>query len=310
MIEIIAAVVGTAGGGFALYQLQKWTDNRISIKRITSSTDKYVQGLTSLYDYHFSEDDGTNYTIEEIVEMMNAKFDERRIVEVENITLVAVLKKEVVGFIFCHLYPKARKAIVSYFAVKEGVDYHEHAAHKLLAKLKTILIEGHNCDQLFFEIQGFDERTPKPEQRKRRSLRLLFSKEAQTFGLSVREFDFPYQCPKISMAEDTHESPFSLFSVGLRKPIPAKIPKHQMLEFLEFIYLECYGDLYPLNDKMFYKHHEHLQQLVEHYEKTLPDIIDTIDGKHRWHGGSRNKAGRSLGVAGKQLPVGSIKLLD
>lgn len=123
--------------------------------------------------------------------------------EVENINLVAVLKNEEVGFIFCHLYPQRRKAIVSYFAIKDGVDYYQKVAHKLLAQLKSCLINGNKCDALFFEVQGFDSNTPKPEQRKRRGLRLLFSREAMSFGLKVREFDFHYQCPKISMSEDS-----------------------------------------------------------------------------------------------------------
>lgn len=80
MIEVITGLVVTAGGGIILYQLQKLFDNRISIRRITSSSDKYVEGLTNLYDCHFSEEDGTNYTVEEVVEMMNAKYDDRRIV--------------------------------------------------------------------------------------------------------------------------------------------------------------------------------------------------------------------------------------
>lgn len=215
---------------------------------------------------------------------MDAKFEDRRIVDVENINLVAVLKNEVVGFIFCHLYPEKRKAIVSYFAVKDGIDYYHKVAHKLLAKLKKTLINGNLCDDLYFEIQGFDSTTPKTEQRKRRGLRLLFSREAASFGLKVREFDFQYKCPRISMAEDAHEYPFSLFCVGLRDKIPNKIPKHQMIEILEFIYLECYGDLYPLNDKLFYKHHEHLQALLENYENILPEVIPTIDGAHKLRG--------------------------
>jgi hypothetical protein len=57
-----------------------------------------------------------------------------------------------------------------------------------------------------------------------------------------------------------------------------------MIDILEFIYLECYGDLYPLNDKLFYKHHDHLQQLLEHYENTLPEMISIIDGRRKLRG--------------------------
>lgn len=267
MIEIITGIVVTVGGGAAWYYIQKALENRISIKRIESSSDDYVAGVVDLYKQHFP-DDGTNYSPDEVVEMMDAKFEERRIAEAENINLAAVLKNEVLGFIFCHFYPESRKAIVSYIAVKGGIAIHRKTSLELIKRLKKILTKNNQCDSLFFEIQGFDTN---------KGLRRLFTDRADSIALKVRKFVFDYQCPKISMAEGAHEAPFSLFCVGLREDFPDLISKQKMIEVLEFIYLECYGDLYPISDELFYKHREHLKEIVDNYEKTLPDLIPVVD---------------------------------
>lgn len=267
MIEIITGIAATVGGGAIWYYVQKALENRISVKPIKSSDDDYVGGLVDLYEHYFPND-GTNYTRDEVVEFMNARFEARRIVEAENITLAAVLKNEVVGFILCHFYPESRKAIVSYVAVKGGIATHQKTSRELIKKLKSILTNNNQCDFLFFEIQGFDSN---------KGLRRLFAGRANSIGLKVRKFVIEYQCPRISMSGDTHEAPFSLFCVGLREDIPDLISKQKMLGFLAFIYFECYGDLYPINDELFYRHREHLKGIIDNYEKTLPDLIPVVD---------------------------------
>lgn len=274
MIEtILVGILVTVGGGIGLYYWQRRVVDRISIKRIKSSNDDHIEGLLGLYGKLFPEDDGTNYSIEEVVEFMDAKYEAKHHVDVENITLVAVLKDEVIGFIFCHLYPERRKAIVSYFAInKESAEARLSGAHRLLTKLKDILIKGDLCDILFFDLQGFDATTPKTDRSERKARRVLFMLKAKSFGLKARELKFPYQCAKVSMSEDAQEYPFSLFCVGVQNQIPDKVPKQQMLEYLRFIYLDCYGDMYPVEDPRFEEHQKYLRKIVEKYEDTLPEV--------------------------------------
>jgi hypothetical protein len=278
MIEtILVGMLVTIGGGIGLYYWQSRVVDRISIRRIKSSTDDHIAGLLDLYGTLFPEDDGTNYSLEEVVEFMDAKYEAKHHVEVENINLVAVLKDEVIGFIFCHLYPERRKAIVSYFAInKENAEARLRGARRLLTKLKDILIKGDLCDALFFDLQGFDSTTSKTERSERRARRVLFKQNAKSFGLKAREFQFSYYCPKVSMSEGAHEYPFSLYCIGIRDQIPDQVSKQQMLEYLRFIYLDCYGDLYPLDDPRFEEYQKHLRNIVEQYENTLPEVVPAI----------------------------------
>ena len=276
MLEIISGIVIAIGGGIGLYVWQRNVLDRIVVKRIMSSSDKHVDGILRLYERLFPEEDGTNYTIEEMNEFMDAKPEAERHVVVENITLVAILRGEVVGFLLCAIYPVTRrKAIVTYFAVDEDNDEArvKSAADRLLEKLKTILIKSKKCDVLFYELQAPDERNSNDERRKRRARRLLFRRKAKASGLKALEFQFPYQCAKVSLSSDVHESPFSLFCIGLREPIPNQLSKKQLLEYLEFIYLDCYGDLYPKDDPRFPEHQAHLLGMLEHYKKSLPEVI-------------------------------------
>lgn len=240
--------------------------NEVVIKRIRSSTDKYVDEVIALYKFHFPDNDGTNYSEDEMRRMMNAKYKRRRISECENITLAAILKDEVVGFVFCHFYPETRKAIISYIAVK---DSRNKTSHKLVSKLKKILLKSGQCDELFFETEGSDAN---------KGLIRWFSEKAKSIGFNVRLFNFKYQCPMVSMSHESKESPFFLFCIGIKTEIPELITKSKMLEILRFIYFDCYGDLYEVKDKLFLEHYSHLQQMFENAENTLPDVIPTIDG--------------------------------
>lgn len=278
MLQIVSGILIAIGGGIGLYIWQRRVVERISVKRIKSSSDKHVEGLLSLYQRLFPEELGTNYTIEEIVEFMDAKPEAERHVKVENITLVAVLKGEVVGFILSSFYPDRRKAIVTYFAIDEqNDDARKSAADRLLGKLKALLVKGKKCDTLFYESQGVDVKDSVDERRKQRGRRLLFRLKAKAFGLKALEFQFPYQCARVSLSEEAHESPFSLFCVGIRESIPVSLSKTQLLEYLSFIYLDCYGDLYPKNDPRFQQHQAHLRRMLEHYEKTLPEVVTVVE---------------------------------
>lgn len=276
MLEILSGILIAVGGGIGLYVWQRRVLERIIVKRIKSSSDTHVDGLLRLYERLFPEEDGTNYTIEEINEFMDAKFEAERHVVVENIALVAILKEEVVGFILCALYPhKRRKAIVTYFAIDEDNDEArlKGAGDRILERLKKILIKSKKCDALFYELQAPDERGSSAEQRRRRARRLLFRRKAKASGLKAVEFQFPYQCGKVSLSSGVHESPFSLFCIGLREPIPKRVSKAQLLEYLDFIYMDCYGDLYPKDDPRFSEHQVHLTELLEHYKSTLPEVV-------------------------------------
>ncbi len=278
MLEIVSGILIAIGGGIGLYIWQRRIVERISVKRISSSSDRHVEGLLSLYQRLFPEELGTNYTIEEFVEFMDAKPEAERHVKVENITLVAVLKGEVVGFILSSFYPDRRKAIITYFAIdKHNDDARISAADRLLGKLKTLLFKGKKCDALFYESQGVDITDSADERREKRGRRLLFRLKAKKFGLKALEFQFPYQCARVSLSEEAHESPFSLFCVGIRESIPVSLSKPQLLEYLSFIYLDCYGDLYAKNDPRFQEHQAHLRRMLEHYEKTLPEVVTVIE---------------------------------
>lgn len=81
------------------------------------------------------------------------------------------------------------------------------------------------------------------------------------------------------MDKGTHSVPYFLFAVGLRNEIPSMVPKIQMLEFLKFIHLQCYGDLYPIEDKLFERHLAHLRDMIDNYERVLPSQIPVVDGR-------------------------------
>jgi hypothetical protein len=251
------------------------------VKRITSSGDKSVPDLLNLYAKLFPEEEGTNYSVDEFHQIMDVEFEEKRHVEVENIVLAATHKKEVVGFLFCHLYPKKRKALISYFGIKKevlaarrvGPNRELGAARKLLVRLHDILLKDKNCDFLFFDLEGFNPDSPPEIKIERRARRVLFRNSATALGYKAQEFQFDYHCPKVALTEGTRESPFSLFCIGITQPIPHEVDKTTMMDFLRFIYIDGYGDFYAVSDPRFKEHHRYLEASLAEYEAILPEVI-------------------------------------
>ena len=118
--------------------------------------------------------------------------------------------------------------------------------------------------------------TPKKEVSTRKARPKRFRQSAKLLGLTAYQLQFPYFCPKISLNEDTHEYPFSLMCVPLGAQLPKPVPKSLILEFLHFLYHDCYGDLYPVSDEHFQPFHDHLEQRIKHYEETLPAEIQAV----------------------------------
>lgn len=282
METVIAIILSAAGSLAAVYwqQINSWAANtfitqRIVVKRIEGGGDANVPALIELYGEMFPEEDGTNYSMEEFIQIMDKTFEETRHVKVENIVLVALIKKEVVGFIFSHFYPTERKAIISYFGIKKENDVARQlrASQHLLKRLRHILSDEKKCDALFFDLEGYDSQTPAQERHRRKGRKVLFRNSAKALGYKAREFQFSYHCPKVALTADAREAPFSLFCIGIDKEIPKQIDKNTMIEYLKFIYLFCYGDFYAISDPRFEEHLKYLRKSVDEYQKILPDSI-------------------------------------
>lgn len=275
MIDIVGSIASAVGAGVILHFIVRMR-GPVRVKRVTHSTDPLVPPTLELYQSLFPEDDGTNYSTEEVMEFMDARPIATRHVEVSNIILVATFKGVVVGFLFTHFYPQRRKAIVSYFAIDKNVKEARIdgiAAKKLTAALTDTLRKTGNCDALFYDVERITTATPVEERRRKIGRAGVFRARAKVLGLEAREFKFQYKCPKVSLSDFAHEHPFALFCVGLSAPVPRELPKATLLEYLRFVYLDCYGDNYPKDDPRFAEHQQHLSDMVAHYERTLPDIV-------------------------------------
>ena len=275
MIEIVASIVSTVGAGWILNYLIR-VRGPVRVKRITSASDPLVSQTLELYQNLFPEDDGTNYSVDECVEFMDECPVAEHHISATNIVLVATFKGSVVGFIFAHLYVERRKAIISYFAIDKSVKEARIdgiAAKKLMTALKTALLKRNNCDVMFYDVERISPSSTVEDRKRKLGRAGLFRVHAKAMGLEAREFQFQYQCPRVSMSEFTHEQPFALFCVGVSAPLPREVTKQTMMDYLRFIYLDCYGDIYPKDDLRFASHQEHLQKMIKHYEQTLPDKV-------------------------------------
>lgn len=283
IIETVLAVVATVLlVAVPVLVAPFWEDlvrNRVSVRRIASLDDPDTGTLLDLYTSLFPDDD-TNYSPDEMFQYFDGSpnFGDGRHVRSENIVLVAKYQGDVVGFLLCYFYPERRKAIICYYGIKRDVlAARRSAADKLLLRLKKILLDGrHPCDYLFFDLQGVDSTTSKKEAGERKARPVRFKQSAKHLGLPAYQLLFPYTCPKVSLRDDTQEYPFTLLCIPISAALPRPVPRPLILEFLHFLYHDCYGDLYLVSDDRFQPFHDHLEECIKHYEDTLPPEIPAV----------------------------------
>jgi len=270
--EIVAGAIALVLGS---YIWERKVRDRISVKHIKSAKDRDVGGLIELYISLFP-DDGINYSADDLMAIFQSVSDikRKRHVRVKDIILAAKYRNSIVGFLFCHYYPDRKKAIISYYGIdKEVTEARKGAAFTLLTKIRSILTHTHNCDFLFFDVERPFERRLKEENAKRKARIVLFKQNAISLGFHAYMLDFDYQQPKITLAKGTHEDSLLLMFVPLKTFHETKLSKDEVVNFLSFVYLDCYGDVYDMDDKRFLKYHQYLIKRVRDYEKSLPSTI-------------------------------------
>ncbi len=273
---VISSIMGVAGTIVASFIWEKKIRDRVSVRRIKSSKDKDIHGLIEIYAELFP-DDTVDYDAEEI----RAFFDEEdehdgsRHVKVDNILLAAKFKGAVVGFIFCHYYPERKKAIISYFGIDKNVlEARKFAAIVMLKHLERLLIRKYKeCEYLFFDVARPEKQLSEAEFRERKARISLFMQSARSIGKKAYVFQFDYHSPKVSLSHESQERPLVLMFIPLKGSISMVISKAQVIAFLQFIFLDCYGDIYRIDDPKFKEYQQHLKENVREFEVLLPEEI-------------------------------------
>ena len=278
-IGAIAAVFGGIIATIAANYIWKKYDDRISVKRIINPKDKDIKSLLELYVKLFP-DESTNYSGEDIIkiiEQQNHK-PELKHIKADDLLLVAKCKGDVIGFLFCHYYKPRKKAIVSYYGIdKSNLQARISGTNALIETTQTYLNGGENvCEQLFFDVE--DEKTfrTKEEKRRAKARKVILKQTAKEFGLTAYELKFNYRTPKINIADETKEAKLSLMVIPLLDSIENSLPCSSVCEFLDFIYLDCYGDFYEITDPRYEEFRKHLLEKLDKIKKEIPENVQAV----------------------------------
>lgn len=268
ILKIFGGLLITVVGALISSKLIELWKNRITIRRIVvdREDDDDISAVLNLYEHYFLDEEkypeGTNYPPEEMIEIMNKELDGAN-GEIENITLVAKYKGAVVGFIFCHYYKDFRKANISYAAIdtdSPSPNVRQVCFEKLVRKLKSVLLSKElDCECLLFDCN---------------SSRLVrsFKSKAKRLRQRAYKFEFDYRCPPISL-ESNVESKLIFMCVPFKKEISSSIKREQLMEYLEFYFFNCIGNLYKVSDPRYEQHRKVLRKYLKKYERTLPRLI-------------------------------------
>lgn len=276
----ITAIIATLGAIIATIIAKllwkKYVDDNITIKRIINSNDKDIKRLIELYLQLFS-DESTNYSGQDIITMIEQQNHDPKLkhIKADDFLLIAKWKGDVVGFLFCHYYKTRKKAIVSYYGIdKANIQARVSGTNELLKTLRSCLNNGKNdCDYLFFDVEDESAVRTKAEKRERRARKIVLKQTTKEFGLTAYELKFNYRTPKINVTDETKETKLSLMVIPLLSPIENPLPHSIVGEFLDFIYLDCYGDLYEITDFRYENYRKHLLEKLDKLKKGVPEKV-------------------------------------
>jgi hypothetical protein len=275
-IEFLITIVG---GLIVLYAWYLWDKfyNRVKVKLATKKTQKEVFGMLELYSRLFPED-GTNYSSEEILNFLADENGEKQAthVQVEDFFLVATVRDDVVGFLFCHYYPEIKYAIISYFGTDKNSQLARECAAELLLKklVKFLRHQKPPCELLVSELQKPNENLEKVQNQERKARVGLFRQTAARFHLHAYHILIEYQRPKLSLDPNLNEESLVLMCVPLTAcKTTNTLSKIGVIRLLEFIHYYCYADFYSPSDPSFTIFQNYLKGRMELYQRTLPDPV-------------------------------------
>lgn len=240
--------------------IELWWRNRITVKRIKNPKDKkYINQLTDLYCEIFPD----GFNADELYEYIQSSLkSDKRPVEVDDIWLIAKRGGNVVGFFFCHYYPKQKKSWVSYYGIVKPKELPENTISSKLLKKILLYLKKQKCEYLFFDIL-----------RSKKSLIKRFKKDAKTNDVEAWVLKFDYKAPKISDSSRPN-SQLTLMFIPLGVSFERPIKREIINNFLDFVYLDCYGDIYEITDSRYEKFKKYLANKLQEVKKEIPETVD------------------------------------
>lgn len=270
----IAAAAFCASVGFGI----KWLrSNRVKICRLRSASGKNTEELLVLYAELFPPD-GSNYTEDEIAEFIDDCIGvdhHSRHVPVENIFLIAKIRGEVIGFIWACYYPRRGWAIIPYYGIDKSIkEARLGVAVRLVRHLIKMLKKCRpSCRGAVFEVQKPNQTIDVGERKKRIARIRRFKEVGKELKLMIRELDFVYTRPRLSVGDDplAKEEELVLLMANVDGSRWADdLNRQRLAALLEFLYHDCYGDVYPVDDPRHEAFHRYLRIRLDEISRTLP----------------------------------------
>jgi hypothetical protein len=286
----------------------KWL-SPIVVRRIRRADDPDLQAALSLYEKRLDSD--LRFQSSDIIRWVS---DDARNTSTDGAAtrdyfLVAKFRHKVLGFILFHYYPKRRIAFLAYMVVEKhtpGLGLSE-LSNALIAKTAFLLSRDkllRNCQTLLFEVE--DPRKALRAKQLHDIARIQkFCELAAAQKFTLRAFDIEYLQPALSVPDcpETDEQPLLLLSARKREDVDAAILLDELLEMLDFIYIDLYPEGFSdlPDEQEAYK--AYCRDIRDQVVSTLPAKVKIINPAHITCGREVRKASRKKARETSLTPV-------
>jgi hypothetical protein len=277
VMKVLLGVIGSLITFFLTNYLRERWKNRLHIKQITKSNDKDLFKFYDLYETVFREE--VRISSEQFANWIDIDKKDSTTKKVSHFHFVCKRGSDVIGFLKVMYCWENDLLFIAYYAIdKKDSQARELASTTMIKHIEKMLKKKiPKCKGIVFELEDIDSGTTEEINTERKARIRLFKSAVKSRGHCAYEIECNYIQPQIKIDErdSSTDLPLVLMYISLYQDcsISLKLNKIEVMNILNFIYMNIYLPYFNHSGEDASKSEEHMLELLEAYHKNLPSRV-------------------------------------
>jgi hypothetical protein len=255
-------------------RIEKRFLNPVVVQRVTDPRSRDLLSALELYERRIPDEQ--RFESADIIRWLREDRQQRRTrYGPRDYVLIAKFRKKVCGFSLFHFYHTRSLIFFAYLVAAKGPGTPAGISESLIASITKLLRKKplRQCKGLILELE--DPRRGGTSDRNHSLARIrLFSKLAEMYGFTLRAVDIPYLQPSLThSAEDGQAQLLLMCAYPVDGAASGIMRKAELINLLEFIYLELYPDGYSADVEESEQYRVTCKAALERLTAQLPDTV-------------------------------------
>lgn len=277
VMKVLLAVIGSLITFFITNYLREKWKNRLRIKQITKSNDKDLFKFYDLYEKVFREE--VRISTEQFANWIDIDKKDSSSKPVSHYHFVCKRGSDVIGFLKAMYCWENDLLFIAYYAIdKKDSQARELASITMIKHVEKMLKDKiPNCKGIVFELEDVDPSQTADINGERKARIRLFKSAVKSRGHCAYEIECNYIQPQIKIddRDSSTDLPLVLMYISLYQDcsISLKLNKLEVMNIVNFIYMNIYLPYFIHSGEDATKSENHLLDLLETYHKNLSSKV-------------------------------------